>query len=79
MAHVSSLHKEIAMEDIPDITSDMLDRLRKLNINSVYQLAVQIPSELSLEIGDTSIDIEFAARLIGNARRVLAENEILSN
>jgi hypothetical protein len=35
------------MEKIPDITSDMLDKLKKLNINSVYQLTVQSPSELA--------------------------------
>jgi RecA/RadA recombinase len=66
------------MEDIPDITSDMLGRLRKLNINSVYQLAVQIPSELAFEIGDAIIDIESAAKLIGNARKILTDNEVLS-
>jgi DNA repair protein RadA len=66
------------LEEIPDITSDMLDRLRKLNINSVYQLAVQIPSELAFKIGDTSIDVESAVRLIGNARKVLTENDLLS-
>jgi DNA repair protein RadA len=67
------------MEEIPDITSDMLDEIRKLNINSVYQLAVQIPSELASEINDATIDVELAAKLIGNARKILAENEILSN
>jgi DNA repair protein RadA len=56
----------------------MIDKLRKLNINSVYQLAVQIPSELAFEISDTSIDIESAARLIGNARKILTENDLLS-
>ena len=59
------------MEEIPDITSDILDKLRKLNINSVYQLAVQIPSELALKISDTS-------RLIGNARKILIERDLLS-
>src|SRR5918994_4859506 len=67
------------MEEIPDITSDMLDEIRKLNINSVYQLAVQIPSELASGINDATIDVELAAKLIGNARKILAENEILSN
>ena len=67
------------MENIPDITSDMLDMLRKLNINSVHQLAVQIPSELAFEINDAFIDVESAAKLIGNARKILTENEILSN
>lgn len=44
--------KEVAIQDIPDVTSDTLDRLRKLNINSIYQLAVQIPLELAMEISD---------------------------
>lgn len=46
------------MEKIPDITSDMLDRLRKLNINSVHQLAVQIPSELAFKINEAFIGVE---------------------
>jgi DNA repair protein RadA len=66
------------MEDILDITSDMLDRLRQLNINSVHQLAVQIPSELAFVISDAFIDVESAAKLIGNARKILTKNEILS-
>jgi DNA repair protein RadA len=66
------------MENVPDITSDMLDRLRKLSINSVHQLAVQIPSELAFDISDASIDVKSAAKLIGNARKILTENEILS-
>jgi DNA repair protein RadA len=35
--HISSRLREVTMEDIPDLTSDTLERLRKLNINSVYQ------------------------------------------
>ncbi len=66
------------MNEIPDVASDMLDKLRKLNINSVHQLAVQIPSELAFEISDAFIDVELAAKLIGNARRILTENKILS-
>ena len=77
MARISSRLKEVTMEKIPDITSDMLDKLRKLNINSVYQLAVQSPSELGLGISDV-LDVELAAKLIGNARKILTENEVLS-
>ena len=77
MARFSSRLKEVIMEKIPDITSDMLDKLRKLNINSVYQLAVQSPSELALGISDV-LDVELAAKLIGNARKILTENEVLS-
>ena len=77
MIHMTSRLKEVTMEEIPDITSDMLDKLRKLNINSVYQLAVQSPSELGLGISDV-LDVELAAKLIGNARKILTENEVLS-
>lgn len=78
MVHISSRPKEATIEEIPDIASDMLEKLRKLNIHSVQQLAVQIPSELAFEISDATIDVESAAGLIGNARKILAENEILS-
>ena len=44
---MTSRLKDVTMEEIPDITSDMIEKLRKLNINSVYQLAVQSPSELA--------------------------------
>ena len=77
MAHISSRLREVTMEKIPDITSDMLDKLKKLNINSVYQLAVQSPSELTLGISNV-FDVESASRLIGNARKILTENEFLS-
>ena len=74
---MSSRLREVIMEDIPDITSDTVDRLRKLNINSVYQLAVQSPSELALEISDGLFDIGEASNLIGNARKILTERQIL--
>jgi len=70
--------KEIIIEDIPYITSDTLDKLRKLGINSAYQLAVQGPSELALEISDALFDVQAASNLIVNARKILAENEVLS-
>ena len=75
---MSNRLKEVIIEDIPDITSDTVDRLRKLNINSVYQLAVQSPSELALEISDGLFDIGEASNLIGNARKILTERQILS-
>ena len=65
------------MEKVPDITSDLIEKLKKLNINSVYQLAVQNPIELSLEYDDTSLNIESASTLIGNARKILIENGVL--
>jgi DNA repair protein RadA len=70
--------KEITLHDIPDIASDMLDKLGELNINSVYQLAVQNPSELACGLSNNFADIHSAARLIANARKILTENEILS-
>ena len=75
---MSNRLKEVIIEDIPDITSDTVDKLRKVNINSVYQLAVQSPSELALEISDGLFDIGEASNLIGNARKILTENEVLS-
>src|SRR5215831_4086143 len=70
--------KEVTLHDIPDIASDMLDKLGQLNINSVYQLAVQNPSELAWGLSNNFADIHSAARLIANARKILTENEILS-
>jgi DNA repair protein RadA len=77
LAHISSRLKEITMEAIPDITSDIIEKL-KLNINTVYQLAVQSPVELALVYEDTSFNIEKASALIANARKILTENEILA-
>lgn len=70
--------EEVLIQDIPDITSDTLDKLRELNISSIYQLAVQSPLELTMEISDADFDVESAARLIANARKILTENDILS-
>ncbi|MGE5660930.1 MAG: hypothetical protein ACM3X1_01660, partial [Ignavibacteriales bacterium] len=66
------------MEEIPNITSDVIEKLKNLNIDSVHQVAVQIPSELAFEISDTFIDVGSAAKLIGNARKILMEKEIIS-
>jgi hypothetical protein len=65
-------------QDIPNITSNTIDNLRKLNINSVYQLAVQSPLDLAMEISDALFDIDSASSLISNAKKILTENEILS-
>jgi DNA repair protein RadA len=67
------------MEEIPTITSDMVEKLKKLNINSVYQLAVQNPIELASKQEDTSLNIESASTLITNARKILIENQVLTN
>jgi DNA repair protein RadA len=75
---MSSRLREVIIEDIPDLTSETLERLRKLNINSVYQLAVQTPSELASWINDAQFDVESASSLIRNARKILTENEVLS-
>jgi DNA repair protein RadA len=79
LVHISSRLKEVSMEKIPDITSDLIEMLRKLNINSVYQLAVQNPIELASECEDKSLNIESASRLIANARKILIENQVLTN
>jgi DNA repair protein RadA len=67
------------MEEILDITSDTIAKLKKININSVYQLAVQNPFELALEYEDTSVSVETASTLIANARKILIENDALTN
>jgi DNA repair protein RadA len=67
------------MEEISDITSDVIERLKKLNIDSVYQLAVQSPFELVREYEDTSLDVESASKLIANARKILTENKVLTD
>ncbi len=76
---MTSRLKEVTMEEIPDITSDMIKKLKKLNINSVYQLAVQNPIELSSEYEDTSLSVKSAGALIANARKTLIENGALSS
>ena len=70
--------KEVTLEKIPNITSDMLERLKELRIDSVSQLAVQVPIELALKMGDDETDVEVANRLVANAREVLTEHENLS-
>ena len=72
---MTSRLKEVAMEEIPNITSDMIDKLKKLNINSVYQLAVQTPIDLASEYEDVSINVESVSELIANARKILVEND----
>jgi DNA repair protein RadA len=67
------------MEEIPNITSDIIDKLKKLNINSVYQLAVQNPIDLASEYEDASMNVESASALIANARKILVGNGVLSN
>ena len=34
-------YAKVTLQDIPDIASDTLERLQRLDINSVYQLAVR--------------------------------------
>jgi DNA repair protein RadA len=75
---MTSRLKEFTLEEIPNIASDMIDRLRELNMNSVYQLAVQNPIELVSSINDPQFDVVSASSLIGNARKILTENEVLS-
>jgi DNA repair protein RadA len=77
--HKPSRLKEVTMECIPNITSDMIEKLKRLNISSVYQLAVQSPMELALEYEDTSLNIDSASTLIANARKILTEHGVLAN
>ena len=50
----------------------------KLNINSVYQLAVQSPFDLISSYEDTSLDFNSASTIIANARKILIEHEVLA-
>jgi DNA repair protein RadA len=76
---MTSRLKDVTMEEIPNITSDTIEKLKKLSINSVYQLAVQSPVELALEYEDTSVSVEKASSLIANARKILAEHKVLAD
>src|SRR5919106_6855152 len=76
---MTSRLKEVTMEEIPNITSDMIDKLKKSNINSIYQLAVQNPIELASEYENTSMNVESARVLIANARKILLGNGVLTN
>jgi DNA repair protein RadA len=76
---MTSRLKEVTMEEIPNITSDVIEKLKKLNIDSVYQLAVQSPIELASEYEDTSLNVELASTLITNARKMLIENNVLAS
>jgi DNA repair protein RadA len=76
--HTSSTVYE-SLEHIRDITSDTLEKLKKLRIESVSQLAVQSPRELAIEINDNTLfDIDSASKLIANARKLLTEHDVLS-
>jgi DNA repair protein RadA len=76
--HMSSTVYE-SLDYIQDITSDTLEKLRMLRIESVSQLAVQSPGELAMEINDNTLfDIDSASKLIANARKLLIKHDILS-
>jgi DNA repair protein RadA len=74
---MTSRLKEVSIEQVADITSDMIERFKKLNIESVYQLAVQNPIELASEYEDTSLNAESASTIIANARKLLIEHDVL--
>jgi DNA repair protein RadA len=79
MMPIPSRLREVSMKDLPDITSDTIEKLKKLNISSVYQLAVQSPIELASEFEDASLTIELASTLIANARKILTEYGVLAS
>jgi DNA repair protein RadA len=80
--HRSSSLDELLLENIPNITSDTLARLKDLHIDSVSQLAVQNPLELAMEISDNDGNVLFtadsASKLIADARKLLTDHGILS-
>jgi hypothetical protein len=72
-----------SLESIEDITSDTLEKLKRLHIGSVSQLAVQSPRELATGMNDngsddTSFDIESASKLIASARKYSTRHRFLS-
>jgi DNA repair protein RadA len=79
--HTSSTVYE-SLEYVQNITSDTLEKLRKLHIESVSQLAVQSPRELAIETNDNDetplFDVDSASQLISNARKLLTENGVLA-
>jgi hypothetical protein len=79
--HTSSTVYE-SLEYVQNITSDTLEKLRKLHIESVSQLAVQSPRELAIETNDNDetplFDVDSASQLIFNARKLLTENGVLA-
>jgi RecG-like helicase len=77
--HIPSRLKNVSMEEIPNITSDIIKKLKKLKIDSVYQLAVQSPFEIASEYEDTSLNVESASALIANARKILTEHKVLAD
>jgi hypothetical protein len=50
--------KEVTLGEIPNITSDLIAKLKKLKIDSVYQLAVQNPIELASKYEDSLLNVE---------------------
>lgn len=74
---MTSHSKETTLDEIPDITSDIREKLKELHLDSVSQLAVQIPIELALKLGDNEVDVKAVNRLITNARKILAQDESL--
>jgi DNA repair protein RadA len=82
LAHITSRLEEVVMEKITDITSDIIEHLKRLHINSVYQLAVQTPIELAIKMHDddntAAVDVQSVSSLITNARKILTESGNLS-
>ncbi|MGA7370121.1 MAG: hypothetical protein WBX01_13405 [Nitrososphaeraceae archaeon] len=70
--------KEVTLGEIPNITSDLIAKLKKLKIDSVYQLAVQNPIELASKYEDSLLNVESVSALIVNARKILTDHKILS-
>jgi hypothetical protein len=76
--HMNSRLKEVTMEEVPHIASDITQKLKGLHISLVHQLAAQNPIELVTGFSGISIPVESATTLIANARKILVQNEILT-
>ena len=82
MSHVSDLR----LEDLPDVEPYMISKLKRAGIQSVLDLAVSIPHELSEGgggyIDDNNIaitsDIETISQLVGKAKKALIDSGVLN-
>ena len=84
MSHVSDLR----LEDLPDVEPYMISKLKRAGIQSVLDLAVSIPHELSeggggggyIDDNNTAItsDIETISQLVGKAKKALIDSGVLN-
>jgi DNA repair protein RadA len=80
MSHVSDLE----LEDLPGVEPHLISKLKRAGIQSVLDLAVSIPHELAIGVGDynegngIAADIETISDLVMRAQKALTDFGILS-